>query len=140
VLTGNVPFSKSGNLQVMLKVVRGDRPEWPDDDIPFFGFMDVVWRLAEECWDHDRNKRPSIDEVLNRLSTATRSLSPPNFGWMTANHEQVFDVDFLDASSTDDEIPVLNEEEREPPRGEDNGAVYSVTGTIMAEESGYLVG
>jgi hypothetical protein len=54
---------------VVLKVLRGERPKWPDD-VPFFGYTEIVWRLAEECWDQDRNKRPSIHEVLDRLNMA----------------------------------------------------------------------
>jgi len=68
-LTGKVPFSGMGTngedlsaVQVMMKVaVEKVRPEIPKS------CPKMVYKLIEDCWQHDPLKRPSVDEIITRL-------------------------------------------------------------------------
>ncbi|KZT07373.1 kinase-like protein [Laetiporus sulphureus 93-53] len=53
---------------VIWKVTKGIRPQRPnDEESTERGVSDAIWVLMEECWEQDRNLRPSADEVINRL-------------------------------------------------------------------------
>lgn len=54
----------------MLLVRSGKRPQRPLNTSEAWasGLTDGIWSLMEECWREDPATRPSIDQVLSRLS------------------------------------------------------------------------
>lgn len=49
-------------MAVGLKVIAGTRPSRPEIIIP-----DGLWRLLQDCWEHDPGKRPKVDQIIRRL-------------------------------------------------------------------------
>jgi hypothetical protein len=64
VFTGEVPFSKHSPVQVILAVIKGDRPPRPT----YPTFTEKLWTLMQRCWDGDRHSRPDASEVLQVLT------------------------------------------------------------------------
>lgn len=55
----------------MLQVRSGIRPQKPLNTSQAWnsaGLTEAVWSLMEECWKEDPTKRPSISQVLSRLT------------------------------------------------------------------------
>lgn len=76
VLTGRPPFGaeKNRHPKVMQRVMEGKRPRKPEnaEDI---GFGGGTWELTQQCWHHDRKKRPTA-EKLSRHFQDVRTTSP----------------------------------------------------------------
>jgi len=68
IITGVQPFGNSlTNTQVIFNMcerVRPDRPENVDD---------TLWSLITDCWAHEPERRPDIDQVLLRLKEMMQS-------------------------------------------------------------------
>jgi len=64
VLTGRPPFGaeKNRHQKVMQRVMEGKRPSKPEnaEDI---GFGGGTWELTQQCWHHDRKKRPTTERL-----------------------------------------------------------------------------
>ena len=45
---------------------KGERPPKPTGG-EAFGFVPTLWRLTEECWHQNPDRRPDIDNVLRRF-------------------------------------------------------------------------
>ncbi|TDL22512.1 kinase-like protein [Rickenella mellea] len=70
VFTGRIPFPELSDGAVILSVaVKDQRPPRPSEPATSRGLDDVVWELIEACWVKEPNGRPSMDEVLERLTT-----------------------------------------------------------------------
>ena len=70
-ITQESPFTGMAAYQVVEAVVqRGERPPWPDDLNPAFA---PLVSLAEQCWQTERQLRPSFADVVDTL----RDLSDP---------------------------------------------------------------
>ncbi|KAF9265335.1 kinase-like protein [Marasmius fiardii PR-910] len=78
IMTLRLPFPKLSDVSVVIKVLKGARPDRPTG----VWCPDNVWQLVERCWDQDWLKRPTATYVLNYLTgldkpgTAGRSDSP----------------------------------------------------------------
>jgi hypothetical protein len=68
---------------VILKVINGERPSRPEGSLEL-GLTDDIWELVQKCWRHDRETRPQISFVLNRL----RACAP-----RIPRHERLSDFD-----------------------------------------------
>jgi hypothetical protein len=67
VFTGLIPFHEfPRDATVMFKVISGIRPSRPSpNDIP--ELLDDIWAIMQECWNSDPQKRPPIDDVIERI-------------------------------------------------------------------------
>jgi serine/threonine protein kinase len=66
IFTGNLPFPDLVDIQVQLAVGKDKRPRKPAD-ASRLGLSSTAWRLVEDCWNKKPQKRPSIQDVANRL-------------------------------------------------------------------------
>jgi len=69
VLTGTPPFGKLPMPEVVSKVLEGERPTKPANALEL-GLSDEVWKLLEDCWQTQRELRPSVKDVLDRVKGA----------------------------------------------------------------------
>ena len=65
VFTGEVPFGEIKNEEVVLRILRGGRPEMPAN-AQAAGLTGGVWKLLESCWEQNPKKRPTMKEVVRR--------------------------------------------------------------------------
>ena len=63
IFTGKVPFEEQRNEAVVLHILRGGRPEMPEN-AQAVGLTGEMWKLLERCWQQNPNKRPAITEVV----------------------------------------------------------------------------
>ena len=75
VLTGKVPFHDVRTDAVVMRIVRGIRPERPPLSHAI-GFTDPVWKIAEECWKEYCSHRPNVPTVARCLTTAAAQWTP----------------------------------------------------------------
>ena len=68
-LTGTLPFGKQTGPEVVFKVLDGVRPSKPTDALKL-GLSDEVWKLLEDCWQTERQRRPPVKDVLARVKSA----------------------------------------------------------------------
>ena len=66
VFTGRIPFEEQKNEAVVLRILRGGRPEMPEN-CQAVGLTDEMWKLLESCWQQNPRKRPVMEEVVRRL-------------------------------------------------------------------------
>ncbi|KAG0553638.1 hypothetical protein KC19_12G027200 [Ceratodon purpureus] len=78
ILTGEVPFSGLRSYEIIQTVLRGGRPQLPDQ-IP-----DRLRYLIEACWSSEPSKRPRFDDICAEL----RHLSCAHF--MTAETPELY--------------------------------------------------
>ena len=69
VLTGEIPFRGLGPTGSIFAVVKGLRPEKPEN-ASAIGFSDPLWGHVQRCWDGDMNLRPRVAEVVTHLGRA----------------------------------------------------------------------
>lgn len=75
VLIGKVPFYEVGAGAVMMRIVRGIRPERPRLSHAI-GFTDPVWATVKECWKEYHSDRPGAPTVARCLATAAAQWTP----------------------------------------------------------------
>ncbi|KAF9652316.1 kinase-like protein [Thelephora ganbajun] len=75
VLTGRVPFYDVKTDAVMMRIVRGIRPERPHLSHAI-GFTDPVWAIVEDCWKEHCPLRPDVPTVVQCLTTAAARWIP----------------------------------------------------------------
>jgi len=63
VLTGKIPFPLYANMDVMRKVLDGERPGRPQGAEAVW-FTDNLWGMLERCWSPQPNVRPTVEAVL----------------------------------------------------------------------------
>ena len=80
VLTGRTPFAveKLRQLDIILRVMMGKRPRKPERTGEI-GFGEGTWELVQRCWDQDRVRRPTMDEISNHFNevVGNSSMVPP---------------------------------------------------------------
>jgi len=77
VLSGHIPFYQYGNRAIILKVIKGVRPERPQGAEGVW-FTDDVWEVLERCWTPQPGDRPGVEDVLQCLERVSMSLMPPS--------------------------------------------------------------
>lgn len=75
VLTGMVPFHDLRTDAVMMRIVRGIRPERPHNSHAV-GFIDPIWTIVEGCWKENRYLRPDAPTVVGCLVAAAAQWTP----------------------------------------------------------------
>ena len=65
VFTSKIPFEGQKNEVVVVHISRGGRPEMPGN-AQLVGLTCAMWRLLESCWQHNPNRRPTMEEVVRR--------------------------------------------------------------------------
>ena len=76
VLTGLRPFHHMSSLVAAVAVLRGERPEKPVD-AESLGFSDTLWELVQSCWGESSSTRPTAQQLLDYLSSASLTWIPP---------------------------------------------------------------
>ena len=89
VFTGEVPFVGQTPTTAASRVLRGERPEIPQN-AQQIGLTAEMWKFLGTCWHQDPKKRPTVGKVVKkwrkfvshekgRIMTGTRTLSevPP---------------------------------------------------------------
>lgn len=84
-MTEKVPFAEENRHTVIHKVLKGDRPERPNNAAAI-GLSDSVWKIAEGCWREERAKRTTIQVVLEQLNEAVQHWVPPSV--LAADHSE----------------------------------------------------
>ena len=77
VLSGRVPFFQHLDSGVIVRVLRGDRPERPQEAVKTW-FTDDIWCILRRCWEPVPGDRPRIEDVLQCLETESESWTPPS--------------------------------------------------------------
>ena len=65
VYTGRVPFSGEPAATVPSLVLKGERPEMPQD-AEQVGLTDDIWEFLKRCWHQNPKKRPATKEVVRK--------------------------------------------------------------------------
>lgn len=76
VLTGTIPFRNLRLAELVVAVVEGKRPDKPDNALEI-GFSDSLWDFVQVCWDRDRERRPKVAGVVERLCEAAVNWHDP---------------------------------------------------------------
>jgi serine/threonine protein kinase len=63
VFTGKLPFEKCGNSGAANRILKGDRPELPQN-AEVLGLTVKMWEFLQKCWDPDPTERPTIEDVV----------------------------------------------------------------------------
>eukprot|EP00887_Chlorella_sp_A99_P003708 scaffold7.g3708.t1 len=75
ILTLDMPWAGLGIFQIAALITAGGRPPLPPrEDCPGFGCYKAYTRLTEDCWRQDPARRPSFEEVCERLSAMKSKL------------------------------------------------------------------
>ena len=70
-ISGHPPFHGDGDLTVLMKVLRGERPPRGVE------FAEGLWKMLERCWVPQPSERPSVEDVLQCLDTCSNLSVPP---------------------------------------------------------------
>ena len=88
VLSERRPFYLwSDNMIIVLKILRGDRPERPEGAEGWW-FTDDIWEVLRCCWMPQPGDRPSIKEILQCLERVSGSWTPPSVPLMVRSLTQ----------------------------------------------------
>jgi len=75
VLSGQVPLSQYHGYAVVVRILKGERPDRPADGR---WFTNEVWGILEGCWKPTPGDRPRIKDVLECLNNASMSWTQPS--------------------------------------------------------------
>ena len=92
VLTGLRPFHRLCSYEPVPAVLRGERPEKPFD-AESLGFSRTLWELVQLCWSESSSVRPTARQLLDDLSTASLTWTPPPLYPIEADSEGITDSD-----------------------------------------------
>ena len=78
VLTGRPPFGERRQHEIMVLAVEGKRPRKPEN-AGSIGFGRGTWELVQQCWDQEREERPTVEQVSEHFQkvAANSSIVPP---------------------------------------------------------------
>ena len=62
VFTGELPFGDVRHETAILMIVRGQRPEKPQD-VESRGLTPEIWKFTQKCWHQNPTKRPDVSTV-----------------------------------------------------------------------------
>ena len=71
-ISGVIPFHEDTDVQVSLKVVRGERPDRMGK------FPEPLWEVMKRCWAYRPADRPDIEKVLECLGAVSNSFEQPS--------------------------------------------------------------
>ena len=64
IFTGNEPFQGQGDPKAVYRILKKDRPEFPQNPEEV-GLTMEMRNLLQRCWDPEPTERPTIDDVVN---------------------------------------------------------------------------
>ena len=64
IATGELPFEDFGHDQIRIKILRGDRPAFPDDG----GIGTKLAAVAARCWNEEQGDRADFHAIVGLLS------------------------------------------------------------------------
>ena len=76
VLTGLRPFHHLHAYAPIAAVLEGERPEKPRE-AESLGFSCRLWELVQSCWDESGPARPTAQQLVDHLYSASPSWVPP---------------------------------------------------------------
>jgi len=129
VLSGQIPFFRHHGYAVIVRILKGERPERPQG-VNGKWLTNEVWGILERCWKSTPRDRPKIKDVLECLNNASRSWTPPSPRTVVSPPATCSPVRTLDSSfqgcTDESEISsppqgVSSHPSREHPRGDLNG-------------------
>ena len=65
-MTGATPFPDQSYEEIVGRVMRGQRPEWPSNNPPQ-GIAEALWEQIKSCWKQEPKERPTAPSVLEAL-------------------------------------------------------------------------
>ncbi|KAK6966797.1 kinase domain-containing protein [Favolaschia claudopus] len=82
IITGELPFRKYNDIQIMFRVFKGKRPERLPSCMGTPA-LDSFWELLEICWAGEKEKRPNPDNIIKRLIQAPirAAMTPIQSDW-----------------------------------------------------------
>jgi hypothetical protein len=119
VLSGQLPLSHYVGYTVVVKVLEGQRPRWPQG---VGGMYADVQEVLECCWKPNPEDRPKIEDVLLCLEGASRIWTPPP--WMvenlpTADSLQSYSDPDTEGANEESEAPSPSQSlQTHPPKGD----------------------
>ena len=74
VLTGCPPFGKEGRrfAVITLCIIEGKRPSKPENTEDT-RFGRGTWELVQQCWNGNRDKRPTVEDICNHFQRVART-------------------------------------------------------------------
>ena len=75
VLSGKAPFPQYHGMNLMKKIVDGERPGIPQGPEEVW-FTNDLWGMLEQCWSPQPEERPTIKAVLQRLKNSSKTWQP----------------------------------------------------------------
>ena len=69
-MSGHSPYHGSTEEFAVCEILEGKRPKKPKMAARR-GFTKKLWKVLEQCWAEDRNRRPALEVVLSALNNAT---------------------------------------------------------------------
>lgn len=80
VLTGHIPFAGEGRwfAEIIMRVMEGNRPRKPEN-ADRIGFGKGTWELVQRCWDENRDRRPTVQDISKHFQhiAKTSKIVPP---------------------------------------------------------------
>ena len=99
VVTGIRPFGQRRVVELVTHTTRGGRPNKPEDPVAV-GFGQGTWEFAEQCWDEDRERRPTAREALEHFEHVAKTSTVVNPGPTIPGHRAAGEASSrLDTSS-----------------------------------------
>ncbi|THU86329.1 kinase-like protein [Dendrothele bispora CBS 962.96] len=80
IFTGLVPFHELKDGAVILKVIRGQRPDRPDK-IVHRHLSDSMWGIIQQCWSQEPDGRPEANVLPSRVMLADGKVIEPADNW-----------------------------------------------------------
>ncbi|KAK6966795.1 kinase domain-containing protein [Favolaschia claudopus] len=109
IMTGQIPFPGFNEAQVMFCVLDDKRPERLPSCIGTPA-LDSIWELLELCWDREKEKRPSADDITKRLNKAPIGAATTPVG--SADWDDQFTARFRRSINMEPLLPSVNQLER----------------------------
>lgn len=102
VLTGSLPFGKTPDTQIFLKLSKGERPAKPDPTPDTDSTEAAIWELIDYCWALEPEERPTCSEMAQELKKRGITREQGDSTDDSAQRRQ----DFQNAMRKNEEVPL----------------------------------
>ncbi|THU80533.1 kinase-like protein [Dendrothele bispora CBS 962.96] len=80
IFTGLLPFHELKDSAVILKVIRGQRPNRPDNTV-HRQLSNSMWTIIQQCWNQEPDNRPEANVLPSRVALANEKVIKPADDW-----------------------------------------------------------